>query len=370
MSHAQTIRVDLDAFRANLSVVRRVVGPRRRILACVKANAYGHGLVPCARAALQAGADALGIARVGEAAALREAQIQAPIVLLAAEDLAATEDLVALGVEILVDSLPRLQAVVAAAARRDRVAAVHLALNTGMGRFGAGPSEAEALVERLVQEKAVNWAGVMTHFSSADADPERTREQWRRFDRVTTGWKERAIAVPMRHAANSAAILAFPETHADMVRPGLMLYGMSPCAGIPAGLLKPVLSWHTQVAALHWQETGEAVGYGGTFVAGRRTLVATLPVGYGDGLPWNAGNTGWVLVRGVRAPIVGRISMDQTTVDVTDVPGMALSDEAVLVGGQGRERIIAEEWAVWTRTIPYEVTTRLLGRAHRVLVGE
>lgn len=369
MAHTNAILIDLAALRSNVSVVRRIVGRNRRILACVKANAYGHDLVLCSRAALQAGADALGIARIGEAAALREAGIAAPVVLLAPESLSATSDLLRLDVEILVDSLPRLEAVVRAAVQGNRPAAVHVAVDTGMGRFEASQAEAERIVERILREKAVRWAGVMTHFCVADTDPERTKEQWRRFDRVTSGWRERGIPVPLRHAANSAAILGIPESHADMVRPGLMLYGMTPCPGVPPDLLTPVLRWVTQVAALHWHERGESVGYGQAFVAPRRTLVATLPVGYGDGLPRVAGNRGWTLLRGKRVPVVGRVSMDQTTVDVTDVAEVQLGDEVVLIGEQGKDRITAEEWAAWTGTINYEVTTRLLERAERVAVG-
>jgi alanine racemase len=368
MAHANTIFVDLAALRSNLAVVRRIVGPERRIMACVKANAYGHDIIMCAKAALQAGADALGIARLDEAALLREAGIDAPVVLIAPESLAATDGLVALGVEIVVDSLARLEAVVQAARRRRRKAAVHVALDTGMGRFEASQGEAEQIVERVIGERALCWAGVMTHFPVADSDPESTREHWRRFDRITTGWKERGMPIPARHAANSAAILSLPETHADMVRPGLMLYGMIPCPGVPPGTLKPVLRWQTEVAALHWHEPGDSVGYGCTFKAPRRTLVATLPVGYGDGMSWIAGNRGWVLVQGKRAPILGRVSMDQTTVDATDVPGVALGDEVVLIGEQGSDRVTAEDWATWTGTINYEVTTRLLPRAGRVAV--
>jgi len=366
MTHTNAVIIDLAALRSNLLAVRGLVGPSRRILACVKANAYGHDLVKCSRAAVEAGAAALGIARLGEAVALRDAGVEAPLVLLGPESLAATEELLALDVEILVDSLPRLDAVVEAAKHRERRAAVHLALDVGMGRFEASPSEAEQIIDRILREKVVQWVGVMTHFPVADTDPDRTREQWGRFDRITTEWRQRGIPVPMRHAANSAAILTLPECHAEMVRPGLMLYGIKPCDGTAGPLLRPVLRWTTHVAALHWHDQGASVGYGGTFVAPRRTLVATLPVGYGDGMPWIAGNRGWVLVRDRRSPVIGRVSMDQITVDVTDVPNVALGDEVVIIGEQGGERITVEEWAAWTGTISYEVTTRLLPRAARV----
>ena len=366
MPEAVSVAIDLAALRSNIGVVRNLVGARRGILACVKANAYGHGLVPCARAALQAGACGLGVARVDEAATLRDAGVRGRIVLLGPEALSATGDLVAMDVEILVDSMSRLDAVADAASRLGREAAVHLALDTGMGRFGADEEKARSLADRIGREAALRWVGVMTHFAVADTDVDWTRRQWERFDRLTSQWAAEGMHVPTRHAANSAAVIWLPDAHADMVRPGLMMYGMQPCAERPLGLLKPVMQWRTQIAALHDHAAGDSIGYGRTFVATRRTVVATLPVGYGDGLPWSAGNRAWVLVRGHRTPVVGRISMDQTTVDVTDVPDAALGDEVVLMGRQGAEEITAEEWASWAGTINYEVTTRLLPRAPRI----
>jgi len=368
MPHTNVLTIDLAALRSNLDVVRRLVGPKRAILACVKANAYGHGLVDCARTLLKAGVNAVGVARLDEAMTLRDVGVRERIVLLGPESLGATSDLVALNVEILVDSIPRLEAVLDAARRWERRAVVHLALDTGMGRFEATPEEAWPLVERLAREKGLRWEGVMTHFPVADTDPGWTREQWARFDRATSEWASRGIAVPTRHAANSAAIISLPEAHADMVRPGLMLYGMLPAPDTPRDLVRPVLRWQTQVAALHAHAPGDSIGYGRTFVAARPTIVATLPVGYGDGLPWCVANVGWMLIRGRRAPIIGRISMDQTTVDVTDIPAVEIGDEAVLVGRQGGEVLTPENWARWAGTINYEITTQLMPRIPRVPV--
>lgn len=363
------IHVDLAALRANFNLVRSLAGPHREILACVKANAYGHGLIPCARTLVDAGADVLGIARVEEAHALRSEGIATRLMVLGAERLDAIGGFIDLDVEILVDSAERLDAVLSAGSRLGKVPRIHLAIDTGMGRFGCKPHLADALVHRIANDNRVVWAGVMTHFPVADTDIEYTRDQWRRFDRLTLNWLDRGIAVPCRHAANSAAIVGIPESHADMVRPGLMLYGLQPSPGTPCAELQPVLSWVTEVAALHRHRIGETIGYGRTFTAARDTLAATLPVGYGDGMPWSRANTGWVLIRGRRAPVIGRVSMDQTTVDVTDIDGIALGDEAVLLGTQGNESISAEQWAEWSGTINYEIVTRLLPRTHRIYSG-
>ena len=358
-------RIDLGALRWNLDAVRGAIVAGTQVIAYVKANAYGHGLVECARTLADAGVDALGIARLDEAVALRDAGIRSRLVMLAPELLGNTGYLVRLGVEILVDSEERLRSVVDAGADLGTQPSVHLAVDTGMGRFGANPQHARELAQATVAASDVHWTGVMTHFPVADSDLDYTRGQWERFDRLTVGWRGDGIPVPPRHAANSAAIFRLPESHADMVRPGLALYGMQPAPDDPVEL-RPVLTLSTEVAALHDHAAGDSVGYGRTFVASAPTRVATLPIGYGDGLPRAAGGRGCVLIRGRRVPIVGRISMDQTTVDVTSVDGVEVGDSVALIGAQGGDCITAEEWAAWTGTISYEVTTRLLPRVRRM----
>jgi len=359
----------MGAFRSNFGVVRDLVGPNREILACVKADAYGHGLVACATAALDSGADALGVARLQEAAALRDDGISARIVTIAPEGIGSTEDLVALDVEIAVDSIERADAVAKAALSQGRRARVHLAVDTGMGRFEASPGDAWHIAERIVDDASLAWAGVMTHFAVADADIETTRAQWGLLVRTLAEWTARGIDLPCVHAANSAAILAFPDSYGDMVRPGLMLYGMQPRPDARCDLLRPVLTLRSEISALHRHAVGESIGYGRSFSVERESMIATLPVGYGDGLPWGAGNRAWVLVGGRRVPVVGRLSMDQTTVDVTDVDGASLGDEVVLLGEQGAESVSAEEWATWAGTINYEITTQMLPRVARTIVG-
>jgi len=362
MAGATKATVDLEALRANVRFVRELVGKGRLILACVKANAYGHGALRCANAALQAGADALGVARLDEALELRQNGIGARIVLIGPESLEATNDLVRADVEIAIDCADRLEAVLRAGKASRRVPIVHLAVDSGMARFGASFEEASQLAVSLSQAPDVRWAGVMTHFPVADTDQQRSVEQWRRFHALLSRWKTRGIAVPCCHAANSAAIMGLPETHADMVRPGIMLYGIPPGTAHTSDKLRPVLRLEASVVARPWREEGDYVGYGETFRCNRRTLIATIPAGYGDGIPWTAGNRSWVLVNGRKAPVVGRISMDQTTIDVTDLREVHLGDPVVLIGSKGDQAITANDWARWCGTISYEITTRLRGR--------
>jgi alanine racemase len=299
---------------------------------------------------------------LAEATELREAGISGRMVLLGPELLECTEELVRLSVEIVVDCSERLESVLRAGRILSTTPSVHLAVNTGMGRFGSSLAEAEGLAAYLSSDPRVHWAGVMTHFASADTDVERTREQWNQFRSLIARWTSTGIKVPCCHAANSAAIMTLPETHAQMVRPGIMLYGAPPCDTPTSSALLPVLRWSARVVALHWREAGEYIGYGGTFCTSRRTRVATLAAGYGDGVPRAAANRAWVLVAGGRAPVIGRISMDQTTLDVTDLPRVELGMEAVLIGQHGPNVITADDWGGWCDTISYEITTRLDSR--------
>ena len=361
MNPSLVCEINREALRDNTAFVRRIVG-QRRIIACVKGNAYGHGMLTAAREVLAAGADALAVARVGEVQQLRDAGFETPILLIAAESLEACDDLVRLDAEIFVESRERLEAITSAAKRLGRRAKVHLAINSGMNRFDADERDARDIAEIITNTPEIEWAGVMTHFAVADADVDATREHWRKFDSLTADWAKAGIP---RHAANSAGILTLSETHADAVRPGLMLYGMQPCTE-HFSELRPVMTWKTSICAIHSVPKGVSVGYGGTFTAVRDTLVATLPAGYGDGMHRSAGNRAFVLVRGKRCAIIGRISMDQATIDVTDVPGVKNGDEIILIGRQGDDEITASEWAQWCQTINYEITTSITARVPRI----
>ncbi len=359
--------VDLAAYRANVRALQQWVGPRVQVFAVVKANAYGHGLVPVARAALQAGATRLVVHRLEEGLALRAAGITAPILLLGYVPLAAAETVAQARLIPTVITLDFLRAL-AAHASGDAPHPVHINVDTGMGRYGLLPAEVVDFLRAARGIPGVQVEGIYTHFATADeADTTYLRHQWRVFGEVLAAVQATGLMPPVRHACNSAATFALPEAHLDAVRPGIATYGLQPSAAWPAPVpLKPVLTWKSRVARVRTLPAGSGIGYGRTFVTHKPTTVALVPVGYGDGYVRRLSNRAQVLVRGQRAPVLGRVSMDQIVVDVSHIPGVRLEDEVVLVGCQQGACIPAEEVAAWAETINYEVTTLLLPRVRRV----
>ncbi len=367
-SHAITwAEVDLDAYRANLRAIRQWVGPQVQVFAVVKANAYGHGLVPLAQAALQAGATRLVVHRLEEGLALRAAGITAPILLLGYVPLAAAAQVARYDLIPTVITLEFVRAL-AAHASPARPHPVHINVDTGMGRYGLLPPEVVDFLRALREIPGVQVEGLYTHFATADeADTTYLRHQWRVFQDVLAAVDAAGLMPPIRHACNSAATFALPEAHLDAVRPGIATYGLRPSLAWDAPVpLRPVLTWKSRVARVRTLPPGSGIGYGRTYITQRPTTVALVPVGYGDGYVRRLSNRAQVLVRGRRAPVVGRVSMDQIVVDVSAIPGVALEDEVVLLGRQGEEHIPAEEIAAWAETINYEVTTLLLPRVTRV----
>ena len=367
-SHAITwAEVDLDAYRANLRAIRQWVGPQVQVFAVVKANAYGHGLVPLAQAALQAGATRLVVHRLEEGLALRAAGITAPILLLGYVPLAAAAQVARHDLIPTVITLEFVRAL-AAHASPARPHPVHINVDTGMGRYGLLPPEVVDFLRAVGEIPGVQVEGLYTHFATADeADTTYLRHQWRVFQDVLAAVDAAGLMPPIRHACNSAATFALPEAHLDAVRPGIATYGLRPSLAWDAPVpLRPVLTWKSRVARVRTLPPGSGIGYGRTYITQRPTTVALVPVGYGDGYVRRLSNRAQVLVRGRRAPVVGRVSMDQIVVDVSAIPGVALEDEVVLLGRQGGEHIPAEEIAAWAETINYEVTTLLLPRVTRV----
>lgn len=366
--HPTVAEIDLGAFCHNLDLVQRSIAPGVKVAAMVKADGYGHGAWPLSRAALEAGlAEVFGVAHVDEAVALRQKGLDAPIIVLGGcfEDRA--EEVVAYGLEPALFSMKLAEAVDAVARRQGRVVACHLKIDTGMGRLGLPPEEALDAAKRLSDLEGLRLAGIMTHFATADwADKAYAQEQLGRFARAVRSVREAGITVPFVHAANSAAILSMPDSHFEMVRPGIMLYGAPPSAEVGAEAdLRPVMTLKSRVAHLFDLSVGESVSYGRRFVAERPSRIATLPIGYADGWSRLLSNRGSVLVRGRRVPIVGTVCMDLTMVDVTDVPGVSVGDEVVLIGRQGDGVITADEVATATDTISYEVFTRIGERIPR-----
>lgn len=357
--------VDLDALKANVGAFKQHVGPQVEIMAVVKANAYGHGAVPVARAVLEAGATRLAVHRVDEGVALRRAGITAPILLLGYAPVAAADAVVAYQLTPTVTTHGFAEAL---AARAERPVQVHVKVDTGMGRYGLLPEEVVDFVRSLRHIPRVVVDGIFTHFATADAaDQTHARRQLAVFRDVLAALDRAGLHIPFRHACNSAATLTLPEAHFQAVRPGIALYGLLPSdEWDPPFPLQPVLTLKSRVVRLRTLPPGSAIGYGRTFVTQRPTRVALVPIGYGDGYHRLLSNRGAVLVRGRRAPILGRVSMDQIVVDVSGIPGVHLEEEVVIIGTQGEQTVRAEDVARWAETINYEVTTSLLPRVTRV----
>jgi alanine racemase len=358
-----TAHIDLGALRHNLAQVRRLADARE-VIAIVKADAYGHGAVPVARALAAEGVTRFGVALVEEGRALREAGIRGEVLVLGGvvEDQAA--EIVELGLTATIFHAGHADALNEAARRAGRAAPVHVKIDTGMGRLGFSPDAAPDAVVALARLAFLRLEGLMTHFADADlADPAYAREQVARFDAVAETVRRAGVRIPIRHAANSAAVMAASSWRSamggplyDAVRPGLMLYGARPGPAVGAGVdLRPVLSLTTRILVLKRVPPGTPISYGRTFVTRRESLIAVLPIGYADGYPRALSNAGRVLVRGRAAPVVGRVCMDLTMVDVTDVPGAAEGDEAVVIGAQGAAAITVEEVAAGAGTIAYEI---------------
>ncbi len=361
------VEVDLGALGANLSAIREHVGPAK-VMPILKANAYGHGIVEVGRHLDALGVDALGVAYLEEGETLREAGVRAPILVMSGVVGRQIPRFLASDLTITVPSVGKLEQVQDAAVSVGVRAKVHLKFDTGMGRLGQNHRTAMRLLEAGEAAADVDVTGVFSHFATADeADLTFSRLQLERFMGIV-GWYERnGLPVPTRHIANSGAILQVPDAHLDMVRPGILLYGVYPsreCARSVA--VAPALTWRTQVVFFKVVRAGDPVSYGATWVPTRDTRVITLPVGYGDGYARANSNVAEVLVGGIRQPVVGRVCMDHTMVDLGPDGTAYDEDEVVLIGRQGGEEISAAELASRSGTIPYEVLARIGARVPRV----
>ncbi|HEV2864770.1 MAG TPA: alanine racemase [Pyrinomonadaceae bacterium] len=363
--------VDLDALASNYRAVCGRVGGGVRVMGVVKADAYGHGAAECARRLEAEGAGWFAVASPEEGFALRRGGVAGRVLSFGGFWEGQAAACLRENVTPVVYRPDMAEAFDRAARDAGVVANVHVKIDTGMGRLGVRFAEAGEFAERLLSLKNVRVEGVMTHFAAAD-EPGRdcfTGEQLGRFRDAVALFRERGHRPVLEHASNSAAALAHPEASGNMVRPGGVLYGLwrdvlPPLAGPPA--LRPVMSLRTRVTLLKWVMPGETLGYGCTFEAERETLVATLPVGYHDGYARALSNRGRVIVRGRFAPVVGRVSMDLTMVDVTDVPGVELGDVVTLFGSDGELSLPAEELARTAGTISYEITCGVSARVPRV----
>lgn len=357
--------VSLSRLRANLAAVKRHAAPAR-VMAVLKANAYGHGLEAVARA-LAPEVDAFGVALVEEGIGLRRLGLENPILVFGGIWTRQIPLFLEHRLTLTVPSLARLRDVEEAAGARNTRARIHLKIDTGMERIGVHHYNAEPLLEAAARSPHVEVAGVYSHFANADADElGDARRQLDRFLEVLRFYERRSLPLPLRHIANSAALLRFPESRLDMVRPGLLLYGVNPVAAASHAFeVFPVLSWKSRVVYFKVVPAGRPVSYGSTWSSDHPVRMVTVPVGYGDGYLRAMSNRAEVLLRGQRRRQVGTICMDQMMVNIEQGSGYN-GDEVVLVGEQQGERLSVEELAAWAGTIPYEILTAISERVPRI----
>lgn len=356
------LEIDLEAIRQNVTLFQRAAGGAK-VLAVVKADAYGHGAVPCAKAALEAGARGLAVALIEEGMELREAGIDAPILMLGPTDGSGAFAAVENGITQVVFEPDTLLAMQGAAKSLGVTAQAHIKLDTGMNRIGVRTEgELRALLDTAAQCPNVRVTGAMTHFATADMpDSDFGVEQIARYAAFLKIIEEYGLNVT-RHAAASAAALRYPQARYDMVRAGIVMYGVDALEQLP---VRSAMRWVTQVSFVKTIQRGETVSYGRRFAAQHPTCIATLPVGYADGYRRAFSNRACALVHGTRVPVVGSVCMDQVMLDVTGLP-VRQGDEVVLLGAQGGEEITACELAGLADTIPYEIMTGISRRVPRV----
>jgi alanine racemase len=384
--HDQPIwaEIDLDAIARNCRYVQHLIPSSSRFMAVVKGNAYGHGSVPVAQTALANGADCLGVARLEEGLRLRRAGIQAPILIFGLTPVTCLTTLLDYNLIPTMASEEMAQAFSDQAGRLGIQLPVHLKIDTGMGRLGLGavplPGEtaayhppALAQVQKVCRLPGLQFEGIYTHMAQADADDlTHARGQIQCFTSLLQDLAAEGLEFPVRHMANSAGVLQLPSSHLDLVRPGLMLYGLSPRPHDPAVTdpLHPAMTLKAQIAQVKKVAPGFKISYGSTFTTDRESTIATIPVGYADGYFRMLSNAGHMLVHGQRARIAGRICMDQAMLDVSHIPDVQAGDEAVIFGSQETNAISVDEIAGQCATINYEIVAKLMDRVPRIYTSK
>lgn len=356
--------INLNNLVHNLRQVKNLLTPRHKIMVCVKADAYGHGLTPVSKKLESLGIDYLGVASIDEAIKLREADINTPILILG---MILKKDIAPLFRYNLAQTLCTLELASAlnnAGRKNNKIINVHIKVDTGMGRLGVLCKDAQEFITRVKKLKFVNIEGIFTHLACADTNRNFTLFQIDNFNRLILKLNQASIRISLVHAANSLGVINFKESHFNMARPGLVIYGLYPQEGLNIKL-KPVLSLKTRIVYFKRVPKGYGISYGHSYVTKQKTTIAILPVGYGDGYPRNLSNLAPVLVKGKRFKISGRVCMDQIMVDIGDLP-VKIGEEAVLIGCQGKNKISAEELAGLAGTIPYEIVCNLGSRISRL----
>jgi alanine racemase len=352
------LEIDLGKLRRNLQLIRQELPPGVRLLAVVKDEAYGHGALEVAHVAIEEGAWGFGLSTLEEAMTLRDGGIKAPLLLLGERQEAELEWCVAHDLTVCVNEPHNVRALARIAASHGKQVPVHVKIHTGMSRYGVRWDEALPLIAQVAAEKSLLLEGVMTHFSQSDeTDKTFANLQFSRFKEVLDGMRAQNLSAKLRHVCNSGGFLDLPQTHLDMVRTGILMYGIFPsqvCRKIEG--IQPVMSVKAKIAAIQKLKPGEVVGYGMRYTAASDRRIAIIPIGYGDGFP-RARNEGGVLIHGRIAPLIGGIAMDALMVDITDIPQAHMWDEVVIMGRQGDREITARDIAKLKNSVTYDVLT-------------
>ncbi|MFW6022428.1 MAG: alanine racemase [Halanaerobiaceae bacterium] len=358
--------INLDNLIYNYRKIKVLLKEETKIMAVVKADAYGHGMIPVATTLRDQGVDRLGVALPEEGVELRKAGIELPIHILG--EVLKDQYKIVVENELIptvarLDSAEKLNEI---ARQKKKTVTVHIKIDTGMGRIGVQSEETLDFIKKINSLDNIYLEGLMTHFSTADeSNKEYTHQQWGNFKKAIKILKKNGINIPLKHAGNSAAVIDLPEYQLDMVRPGISLYGSSPSAKVRKIGLKPVLSWKAKIDFLKVVPPGKAISYGATYITKKTSKIATIPLGYADGYSRLLSNKGHVLVKGQKAPIVGVICMDQFMIDVTHIDDVKIGDEIVLLGKQGSNEITAVELADLVGTINYEIFCNISRRVPR-----
>jgi alanine racemase len=364
--HPTVAEINLSALSYNLNQVRLKVGSEKKIIAIVKANAYGHGAVEIAKRASASGADILGVGTVEEGMEIREAGVISPILVLTGFFKGDEEYIVSHNLSSVIYTYESALLISKEAEKSGKTVGVHIKVDTGMERLGIHPSETKEFLKKISSLKNIKVEGILTHFAAAyEPDKKITEKQIEIFKNLIHELQQDGYFIPLIHTSNSAAILKYPESYFSAVRPGIILYGSIPFKP-PSGDFKPVMSWKTRIIYINSvpQETG--ISYGRSFITKRKSVIATIPIGYADGYSRSLSNKAEVLAGGIRVPQVGVICMDVCMIDITGLQNVKVGDEVVLIGKQGDEEIRVEELASLAGTIPYEIFCSIGRRVKRI----
>ena len=357
--------VNLQTLRDNYNKLQAYT--KSEMMPIVKADAYGHGLIPVVKTLMGCGVKRFGVALLQEALEIKAVFPELTVMVIGATELDQMDTLIKAEIIPTIFQLSQAQALSEAAVKQNRTVSLHIKFDTGMNRIGFREIDFAEIME-IPTLPNLFIEGIFTHFATSDVrDLSFAREQLKRFQAFYEKLKTAGLTIPIRHVANSAAIIQFPESHFELVRPGISLYGLTPSSQIGGNVgLEPVMSWKAKVSHVKSIKTGETVSYGRTFQAAYPTRVATIPVGYADGLRRALSNHGEMLVQGTRAVMIGRVCMDQTMLEVTKIPGVQVGDIVTILGKDGYEQITATEMAEWIDTISYEVVCGISKRVPRV----